>query len=357
MLLLKLAFRNILRQKRRTLLTGMSMAGGYFLLCLSLSLIYGSYGRIIEHFIRDQTGHIQIHKAGYLEQPRLYKTLDNQESIGKILAELEGVLASSWRIKSQALAFAGDRNTPVQIRGVDIELEPEVSTLKMKVNEGNYFTSLTNPEDDYEALIGRSVADSLHLSVGDQFIMLSQGADGSMANDLFIVSGITGTRNSRDRLTIYLPLGVAQEFFSMPGRINEIAVIISDTDDAKDTNEKLNHLLGPGVESSDWQEVEETFYKTMEADKRGDRVMLGIIIFIVFVGVLNTVLMSVLERTREFGVLKSIGTRPQSLMALISTETLLLALLSCIVGFMMSAPLIYWFSESGIALAQPIDIG
>ena len=357
MLFLKLAGRNILRQKRRSILTALSIAGGYVLVTLSLSLVNGSYGKVIEFFIRDRTGHVQIHKEDYLTKPRLYKNFDPYTHLYEALRNEPEIVAVTARIRGQALAFSASDNTPVQVTGVDPFTESNFSTLKEKVHKGRYFKTAPDDEGYYEAMIGYSVASLLHLKPGDEIVLLSQGVDGSMANDLFRVTGIVGTKSSRDRLEVYLPMEAAQSFFSMQGKINEVALLIDDTDQARNIALILQEKVKDNLIVSPWQKVEETFYKTMEADKRGDRVMLGIIIFIVFVGVLNTIFMSVLERTREFGVLKAIGTRPTNLVFLITTETVILSLTSCFFGLLISYPLIAWFAGTGIPLSQPIDVG
>jgi ABC-type lipoprotein release transport system permease subunit len=106
-----------------------------------------------------------------------------------------------------------------------------------------------------------------------------------------------------------------------------------------------------------WQVVESTFYQSMQTDKQGNNFSMGVIVFLVFVGVLNTVLMSVLERTREFGVLKAIGSRPTKIALMITLETGLLASLSVLMGLLISLPLIGWFTAVGFELAQPMDVG
>ncbi len=106
-----------------------------------------------------------------------------------------------------------------------------------------------------------------------------------------------------------------------------------------------------------WQKVEEDFYVSMESDKKGNLVTYGIIVFIVSIGVLNTILMSILERTREFGVLLALGTRPGWLFRLITLETLIMSVLAWTIGSLLSIPVHLYLSRVGIALKEPIDLG
>lgn len=356
MLLFAIAFRNVLRQRRRSLLTCLSMTGGYILCCLSFSLVEGSYNHIIEIFTLDHTGHIQIHQDNYLTRPNVHKAIENTDQVESVLDKHPDVLGFTPRIFSPSLAYANDNNTPVQVIGVDPEREANTTRLRQKVAEGNYLDSGLNENGYFQAMIGRSVADLLDAGIGDELILISQGADGSIANDIFIIQGIVGTKTSWDRLNVFLPVNAARQFLSMGHEAHEYALLLDSSDAARTVATELQRQL-PSLTISPWQEVEATFYRTMQSDKRGNLVTLGIIIFIVFIGVLNTVLMSVLERTREFGVLKAIGSRPRLIATMILLETTVLAVFSATLGFLLSLPIIGWFSLRGFALEQSVDVG
>ena len=358
-LLLRIALRNILRQRRRSILTGLSMTGGFVLLALTLSLLEGSYGGLIEMFTSDHTGHVQVHGGDYLHRPRLYKTLDDSQALEALLGEEPEILAFAPRIFTSALAYGGSKTTPVTLVGIDPARETETSLLKDKVRSGSFFHAAgEDPNNDYPVLIGQTVADTLSLSVGDELVLISQGADGSIANDIFRVQGLVGSRTSWERLRVFLPLPLAQEFLAMPGRVHEYVLKTPSYRRAQPVAASLASASeGRNWQFAPWQEVEASFYISMQADKQGNRVTLGVIIFLVCIGVLNTVVMSVLERTREFGVLKSLGTSPDHIFLLIELETLLLSLFSCLAGLALSIPLLAWFTLVGVKLAQPFNLG
>jgi len=344
-----------MRQKRRSLLTGLSMTGGYMLFVFSYSLLEGSYGNIIDIFTLDNTGHIQIHKDDYLDRPKIYKTIQNRDQVEAALTDSPEVKSFTPRVFSPALAYAGDKTAPSQMIGVDPDLEPTVSRLRQKVAMGTYFSASPNPDGYYEAMIGRGLALTLKLDVGDEIVLISSGADGSIANDIFVVSAIIGNKTSFDRMAVYLPLSAAQTFLSLGNDVHEYALLVNDKDENEAIAGRLTELL-PDVTVSPWQKVESTFYRTMQSDKQGNYFTMGLIVFIVFIGVLNTVLMSVLERTREFGVLRAIGSRPMQLVRLITLETFMLAFISVMVGFVLVLPIIYWSSEVGMLLPEPVDM-
>jgi len=356
MLLFKLAFRNIFRQRRRSLLTAMSMAGGYILCVFSFSLSEGSYDNAISFFTLDHTGHVQIHQDDYYLRPKIHKTIDEPESLSALLDDNDAIESHTLRVFAPAIAYSDTDNTPAQVIGVDLERERSTSTLEDKVSSGSYIDSELDGEGYYSAMIGAGISNSLNIGIGDELILISQGADGSIANDIYIVNAIVGDRDSPDKSTVFLPLGAAQEFLSMFGRVHEVSILLRNDNAAREEAALLQDQL-PELTVSPWQVVESTFYQSMQTDKQGNNFSMGVIVFIVFVGVLNTVLMSVLERTREFGVLKAIGSRPLKIALLITLETGLLATLSVLAGVVVTLPLIAWFTYVGIELAQPMDVG
>lgn len=358
MLLAKLAFRNIFRQRRRSLLTGLSMGGGYILLALTLSLVEGSYNNIINIVTNDHTGHVQIHREDYLERAGIFKTLSQNSAIEAALDSEPSIRNWAPRIYGAGLGYGGEKSAPLSIVGIDPLMEKNTTKISEKVREGVYFDDKMNVDGYYPAMIGYGVADMLKLSVGDEIVLISSGADGSIANDIYIVEALVGSRDSYDKMKVYLPINAAQDFFSMTGRVHEYAVMTSHPGKALELTGLLSAAINdPLVTVSPWQVVEATFYKSMEADKQGNKVTMGIVVFLICIGVLNTVLMSVLERTKEFGVMLAVGTNRLLVMAMIVLEITTLGLLSCAGGFVLSLPLVVWFTHVGITMPQPIDMG
>ena len=287
------------------------------LFVLGYSLLEGSYGNIIDIFTLDSTGHIQIHQDDYLDRPKIYKTIQDRDQVEVALTDDPEVKGFTSRVFSPALAYSGDKTAPSRLIGVDADLEPKVSRLLQKVSKGTYFSSLRNSDGYFEAMIGQGLHVTLKLDVGDEIVLISSGADGSIANDIFVVSAIIGNKTSFDRMAVYLPLAAAQEFLSLGKDVHQYVLLVNNKDDNELVAKGLSAHL-PELTVSPWQKVEATFYRTMQSDKQGNYFTMGLITFIVFIGVLNTVLMSVLERTREFGVLRAIGSRPMQLVRLIS---------------------------------------
>ena len=337
-------------------MTALSMAGGYILFVFSMSLLEGSWSNVVDIFTLDHTGHIQVHKDDYAKRPKIHKTIENPAVVETTLKNHEDVTGWAPRVYSSALAYGGNKTSIARIFGIDPELEPTVTRILQKVSAGQYFSAQPNADGYFPAMIGRGLANSLRLDVGDEIVLISSGADGSIANDIFIITAIIGNTTSFDRLGVFLPLTVAQEFLSIGGEVHEFALLARNKHDNEQLAVELQSLM-PSLNVSPWQQIEATFYRTMQSDKQGNYFTMALIVFIVFIGVLNTVLMSVLERTKEFGVLKSIGCRPSELVKLIFIETVMLASISITVGLALILPVIAWFTEVGIKLDISVDMG
>lgn len=359
MLMLTLALRNVLRNRRRTLLTLLSLGGGYALMVLQLSVTEGSYDQMLSGYTRDTSGHVQITTAGYVQTPRLYDSLSVRDADLNALSQQPGVVAVTARIESSALAYGDTQSFPVEVVGIDPAREAELSYLTDKLNRGRYFDAAPDAEGYFSAMIGTTVARQLKLDIGDELVLVSQGADGSLANDLYTISAIVGTAESVEARRVYLPLRAAQLFYAMPGKAHRLIVLGEDYRRAPALAEQLtpwaqSHWPDIEVEANSWQVVAADFYRTMQADKSGGQVTMVILVILVCVGVLNTILMSVMERTGEFGVLKAIGTAPGRLFRLILLEAGLLAILACLAALVLIVPINAWFTWVGLDI-EPIE--
>ncbi len=353
-MILKMAFRNIFRQRRRSVLTGLMMIGGTALCAISLGLVGGMYGNIIDMFTRTHTGHIQVHKQGYLKRPSFYKTLDHAEGLMTRIQSIPHVESMVPRVYSASLAFVGTKTSATLLTGVDPYQEAASMSLEKKVEKGSYLSRTAANE----VLLGSGIAEILKVNPGDEVAMIGQAADGSIANDLFVVKGILAKGSMLDKMNCYMHIETAQTFMELGTRIHEIAVILDDQAYSRSTAFAIQDALDDSsLDVQPWQVVESQFYKAMKADLKGNNITMAVIIAIVAIGVLNTVLMSILERTREFGVMRALGTRPRSVFSLILFETGYLALLSVFVGVIIGLVGNYYLSLHGVKLPETIEYG
>ncbi|MBN2551839.1 MAG: ABC transporter permease [Spirochaetales bacterium] len=354
MLTLRLAIRNLFRQGKRTLFTGLSMLVGFVLASFFIGWADGTYNHIIDGFTRNRLGHIQIHRQGYLDDPSLYKTIEKPEAVG---AEIEAIGAvESWapRIFAAGLASAGEQSAGTRVIGIDPEREDRTTGFAAKLTEGSYFGSSPN-----QAIIGLTLSTILDTGVGDELIIVSQAADGSIANDIYRIIALVDTGDpGLNRSAVYLGMADAQRLFVLEQRVHEIALTVGNLGQVNEATAEIRQLLdGRDLEVDPWQEFASEFYKAMQADKNGMYLSLLVVVIVVAITILNTVLMSVLERQKEYGVLRAIGTRPGRIVGMVVTETALLAAASIVLGSILGLLLNWYFSSHGIALANPIEWG
>jgi putative ABC transport system permease protein len=355
MIILKMAFRNIFRQKRRTILTGLSMCGGFVMAAVFIGWADGSYNTIIDNFTRNTYGQIQIHERGYLDHPSLYRTIDDP---GKVEGKLKLVNAvESWapRVYSAGLAAVGEKTTGVRIIGINPEREDATTGFSRKIVQGRNFS----PQPSREAIVGRGLASILSAGLNEEIVLVTQAADGSLGNELYRIIGIldSGDENA-DRSAFYLHIRDAQDLLVLGTRIHEIAITVFKLQETRPATAAIRRVVAdPALSVEPWQVFARSFYVAMKADMQGTWVSLFIIVLIVAVGVLNTVLMSVLERQREYGLLKAVGTRPGAIVRLVLAEVGILALFSIALGAAMGFGLNSFLTQHGLHLSNPLTWG
>jgi ABC-type lipoprotein release transport system permease subunit len=351
----KIAQRNIWRQRRRTVLTVLTMLGGFTLASISIAWSDGTYNFIIDMFTRNQLGHIQIHHPDYLARPALYKTIDNYSDVIGQLQHLDDVEAITPRLYSTGLAAVGEKSAGARIIGINPERENETTNFENKICSGRGFS----PTPAHEALLGRGLARVLKAAVGDTVVIVSQAADGSIANDLYPIIGLVASGNEiSDRSAMYLHLADAQELFSLEDRVHEIVIVARGLHAVGPLTAAIKKLpVIDGLAIEPWQEFAKSFYQAMMADKQGGWISLSIIIFVVAIGVLNTVLMNVLERRREYGLLRAVGTPPGQIIRLVLSESAVMAVIGIIIGAAISLVINYLLSLSGIDMPQAFTYG
>jgi ABC-type lipoprotein release transport system permease subunit len=353
--MVKIAFRNIFRQKRRTILTVLTMFGGFTLASISIGFSEGSYSRVIDMFTRNELGHIQIHSDNYLDRPTIYKTIDDYREVGATIDSVDGVTAWAPRLFSAGLISVGEKSSGGRVIGIDPEHENETTRFDRKVARGRSFSE----EPAHETLLGEGLARTLKAEPGDSLVIVSQAADGSIANDIYLIIGIVESGSTlSDRTSVYLNLADAQDLFVLQGRVHEIAVVVNELDQVRSIASDIRSALNDSTLTvATWQEFASSFYEAMQADQRGSWIMLFVILLVVAVGVLNTVLMTVLERRREYGMLRAVGTSPGQIFRLVTTEVFFMAIIAICLGAVAGTVVNSILSHHGIPMPETITYG
>ena len=351
---LKIGFRNLFRHKRRSLFTGLSIVTGFALCSFFIGWAEGSYNQIIDGFTRYRTGHIQIHARGYVDDPSFYKTFELTPALEKILNTEPHVIGWSPRITTGAL-FASDRaSSGGELKAFDPSLEKKTTQFQRNIVKGRLFR-----KDAQEAVLGKELAEVLKVSPGDSIVVVTQAADGITASGRYLVTGLADTgEKSADRVTAVIPMSQGRDLLWMGRRVHEIAVTVDRMRSIETVKERLKQeLKDSALDIQSWEEFNPEFYKAMLADKKGNYILLLVMVIIVAVGVFNTVLMAVLERQHEYGLMRALGTSPGGIFALVLSETGCLVVMASFAGMLLGMGLNWYFHVHGLILPQPLSYG
>ena len=345
---LRMAWRNLWRHKRRTWLTVGAMIFSNLLLVFLISLQFGSYRMMIDNSLKSYTGHMQIQLDGYIDDSKIRNSFD---SIIPLADKLRQTLNTS-RVAARGVAFAMTssemRSYGLQIIGVEPRYEPKVSTLSGLLKKGRYLSEIHAEE----IIIGSILARNLRVDIGDELTLLGSGRDGSFAAGVVIVTGIFESGVSDvDRSMAQVPLGYFQSLFSMNSQGHNIVINAEDLSLVDVLQSNVSDVIASRKELVllDWNKLQPGLQQAIQADMFSAWFMYSILIVLVAFSVLNTQLMSVLERTREFGIMMALGVKPVRLGALVITETTLMSTLGLVIGAGLGALLAYYLSRVGFS--------
>ena len=344
----KLAWRNIWRQKRRTWLTALAVVFSNALLVFMISLQFGSYDMMINNTLQTLTGHIQVQHPNFQEEQKMRLTLPRIRELSRMLRQALEHSQVSARGEAFALASSEQRSFGIQILGVEPEYEPGVSTLPGLVRQGRYL----NGGNDAEIVIGSVLARNLKVSVGDEITLLGSDVQGSFAAGIATVVGIIDSGSSDlDRGLAEVPLGWFQEVFAMGDAGHAIVIRCASLEQTGATMTRIRSLLGKNFSWTilDWEALQPGLKQAIQADLSSGWFMYGVLILLVSFSMLNTMLMSVLERTREFGILMALGIRPGRLASLVLFETILIASLGLLIGVALGWGISGYFHQVGFS--------
>lgn len=347
-MLLALAWRNVWRNARRSLITMVALAVGVTGIVALHSYRESAYGVIVRDITTGLVGHLQVHGRGYQEAPAIGTLVRDPVQVEAAVAGALPGSVTERRVLGAGLAGAGERSAPVAVLG----LPPGTSAL-YRLETG------TEPRDAHEVLLGRDLARDLELAPGGEVVLVSQAVDGSVANDRYTVAGtFTSSSAELDATSVVMPLAAAQDFFGLGAGVHQLVVRLPvDREDVTPEVTALRSALDlQALEALSWGELLPNFKDTMESKRKGQRVMDLIVFLIVGLGVFNAMTMSVFERTREFGVLGALGTRPRRLLAMVVLEALIQGVLAFTVGLALAAVLLFALGTVNLGSVMQGDV-
>jgi ABC-type lipoprotein release transport system permease subunit len=345
----KMAFRDLGRNLRRSFFSALAVAIGLALLILMSSVIAGEMGSAFESAIRLSSGHIQIRAATYNENKSSLKWEDlvaNPDQIASKIAVFPQVKAATPRLYASGFLSSGSQSAGARITGID-PLSAASDPYREGVISGNYLSS----DDRDSVLIGQPMAAKLNLKAGDNVSLSLNTADGNVQEQTFTVKGIYTTNTyGFDSVTVLLPLSKAQAMTQTQNHASTIFVLLQDT---VQTDMVVSAISVPAsLQIKTWKELNALFVEWEAMAQSYIGIFYMIILAITASVIINTLIMSVYERTREIGILSAVGMRGGGIMVLFLVESSLLAVGGVIMGLCLGLLAVYLFNINGFYIGN-----
>jgi len=341
-----LAWRNIWRQPTRTALSLIGMAFAAMLLVFMLSFQFGSYDSMKENMLRINDGFGQIQPPGYKADPEITKVIHDPDGLIRELESIPQITTASARANGFVLLANGERSFAAAVAGVDPAKENRITRIPSLIKQGRAL----RPGDSAAIVLGDALARNLRLKVGDQVTLLGSGMDGSVAADVLKVIGIFRTGVPEiDRQIAHMPLDRFRETFVMDGAVNEVAIIGRSLGDILKIEPRLRKIAARhDAVYLNWGELQPAIKQAIRLDMTTAALMYATLVIVVVFIILNTLYMSVLERTREFGVLLAVGMKPGQIGRMVWMEIIFLSLVGVGIGIALGMGLAWYFGRVGI---------
>ncbi len=341
-----MAWRNIWRNRRRTLVTIAAMTTAVLITICYSGLVAGMLSHFKSNALDFELGGAQIFAPGYQDRPSIYRNISDTNAI---LRRLDAAgLAATPRLLGAGLVAHGEASAGAFFRGVDLEREPKVLALAGQVKQGQWLDA----QDPKGVVIGRKLAHALGVAIGAELVVLSQAADGTLANDLYTVRGVLkGVSEQTDRGGLFMNQAEFRQLLVFNGGAHQIIIKrpeVLDTGALK----ALAVRAAPEQDVQSWRDLSPTLASMMDSMAGAIGVMFYIVNVAIAIVILNAMLMSVFERIKEFGVLKALGVSPGEVLRLIYLESSLQACLALAAGVLLAAPTLWYLSTTGINMAS-----
>ena len=329
------------RNRNRTII---SMADVFFAVILSVitsSLQDGIFGNLVKNVVSFYTGYVQVHKQGYWDEQNLDNSIESSESVRQAILRIKNVTGVTSRLESFALVSSGDITRGAIVVGIETENENRITLLKNRLRYGDYLT-----DDDNAVLLAEGLAGRLNLLVGDTIVLIGQGYHGATAAGKYRVKGIIrfGSPELNEK-TLFMPLGAAQEFFGANGMITSYVLSLKNTSDLEFTASSSRAALGPSYEVKTWGEIIPDVKQHIETDSNNMKYIQGILYMLICFGIFGTIVMMMVERRFEMGMLVAVGMKKTRLIGLFLLESVFTVFAGCVLGLITSIPIVYYLNR------------
>jgi putative ABC transport system permease protein len=347
LIILAVALRNLLGHIPRTLLTVGAIAVGLASLIFLWSFNDGLHRNMLDNFQQAIIGSLQIHHEGFFKKPELSGYIRNPQRVVDALQQSE-ITNYSRRLESFGLAASDETTEGIMLIGLDPLTESRVTELEKRIGLGRFL----QPDDSYSLILGATTANNLKVKLGDNVIIVGYDRYGVMVAESFTLIGIiTSGEMGLDRGMALTSLQTLQEMVDMPDQITTFAIRLPEQQIEALTKELEVRLQGESLEIMPWYAMFPVMKEWVTLHNGFLYLFIGVVLFIVLAGELNTLLLSMLERTREFGILMAIGTTRQEVAALLIIEALMIGLLGTLAGLFLGFMIVLITGTTGIDLS------
>ncbi len=341
-----LSWRNIWRNKKRTIIVAASVFFAVILSAVMRSAQLGSYSYMIHSSAKLFTGYLQVQGEGYWENRSLDRSIKIEKSQIQQIENIPNVSNYSPRLEAFSLVSFGSGTKVSAVVGIDPELENQMTGLKLKLTEGEYLK-----QNSQGILIAAGLAEILKVDIGDSIVILGQGYHGqTAAANLPIIGKVKLPFESMNNAMVFLSLPKAQEVFSCYDHITSLPILIDDINNLDDVHTSVRKIVGDNYDIMMWNEMMPDLEQNIEVDNASGIIMLGILYIVIGFGVFGTIMMMVSERSKEFGILVSIGMRKWKLIMVTAIETILVSFLGAAVGILGAIPFVFYLKFNPIEL-------
>ncbi len=350
MLFFSMAWRNVWRNRRRSVLTVAAIALGLAFNIFMRGIGDGFHEQMVDNSVRAEIGHIQIHASGYHDDPGLNRTLPDLARVMQVIRSLPDLRGYSLRVLGGGLASTADNSSGVEILGVDPAQERTVTSIQRAIVQGQYLAEgMQRP-----ILLGDRLASRLKVSLGDKVVLMVQAADGSMGAQLFRVAGIFRSgAPEMDEGVVFILRFDAQNLFALGNRVTEAALLLGSSRQVPPALAKLKKdLSGAPVEILPWWQVQPFLQQFIQIDDAFFYIIVLIFFIVISIGILNTIMMSIFERVREFGVMMALGTKPEQIVKLVVEEAFGLGVVGVAIGSLLGSAFTLYYARQGINLSS-----
>jgi ABC-type lipoprotein release transport system permease subunit len=345
-MIFKIAWRNIYRNKKRTLITVTSIFAALFLIILMRALQFGFYDNIIKTVVESYAGYVEVHAEGYWDNQSLDNSMEVDQKLINDISSVEGVENIVQRLQTFSLISMGEKTKGGVINGVDISDEQKITDWNKKMVSGSFDLG------ENEIIVGKGIAEYFDIRENDTLILYGQGYRGMMAAGKYRVKGVIDLKNpDLNKLGIFMTIESARNYVSSEEISTHIIIDKEQYYDEEKIVKDLSQILSKDYEIMTWKKTLPEIEQTITADNAGGLIMAFILYIIVVFGMFGTVLMMTEERKYEFGVLISIGMSRIRLFRIILIETIILSMIGVLLAIILTYPISYYFNLNPIDMA------